>query len=126
MNKHTQTLRGKTTDELNEELLLLRKEMFNLRMQLAAQQSTKTSELKRVSRAVARVLTILGERRRGVAAEPAAKPATKSTPAAKPAKSDQSASVSAARTPVASKAEKQATPAVQAQSGGDQPSPSTS
>ena len=52
-------LREKSADELREELMSLRREFFNLRMQKAVQQNNKTSELKRVRRGIARILTIL-------------------------------------------------------------------
>ncbi|MGI9347721.1 MAG: 50S ribosomal protein L29 [Gammaproteobacteria bacterium] len=52
-------LREKTPDTLREELTALRREHFNLRMQKAAQQSGKTSELRRVRRDLARAQTIL-------------------------------------------------------------------
>ncbi|MCH9704984.1 MAG: 50S ribosomal protein L29 [Proteobacteria bacterium] len=57
-------LRSKNADELQEELISLRREYFNLCMQKAAQQNNKTSEIKRVRRGIARVLTLIGEHRR--------------------------------------------------------------
>lgn len=55
-------LTKKTTSELKEELLGLRKEQFNLRMQKAAG-TAKPSEFKRVRRDIARVKTVLNEKR---------------------------------------------------------------
>ena len=55
-------LRVKSEADLNKELLELLKEHFKLRMQVATQQLTKTSELKRVRRGVARARTILTEK----------------------------------------------------------------
>lgn len=55
-------LREKSQNELAEELMSLRREYFNLRMQHAAQQTKKTSEIKRVRRAIARVLTFSGKK----------------------------------------------------------------
>lgn len=55
-------LRAKSISELNEELLSLLKAQFTLRMQNATNQLAKTSELKKVRRAIARVRTILTEK----------------------------------------------------------------
>lgn len=57
-------LRTKSADELNEELLGLLKAQFGLRMQLATQQLTKVSELRKVRRDIARVRTVLSEKAR--------------------------------------------------------------
>jgi large subunit ribosomal protein L29 len=57
-------LRNKTVDELNNELASLLKAQFSLRMQIATQQSTKTDQLKKVRRDIARVRTILTEKAR--------------------------------------------------------------
>lgn len=64
MKRLTQPLREKADNELHEELMSLRREYFNLRMQKAAQQTSKTSDLKRVRRGIARVLTVMGEQKR--------------------------------------------------------------
>lgn len=55
-------LRGKSVDELQKELLELRKAQFGLRMQLATQSLTKNSEIQRVKREIARVHTVLTEK----------------------------------------------------------------
>ena len=55
-------LRAKTAEELNTELLSLLKAQFGLRMQIATQQSNKTSELKTMRRSIARVRTLLREK----------------------------------------------------------------
>lgn len=57
-----QELREKSTEELNEELMSLVKEQFNLRMQHATGQLANTGRLKTVRRSVARVKTILKEK----------------------------------------------------------------
>ncbi len=54
-------LRGKSVDELNEELLALRREQFNLRMQSATGELTRNHEHRRVRKDIARVKTILVE-----------------------------------------------------------------
>jgi large subunit ribosomal protein L29 len=55
-------LRSKSADELNKELLELRKAQFGLRMQLATQSLTKPSEVERIRRQIARVHTFLNEK----------------------------------------------------------------
>ena len=55
-------LRGKNVDELEKELLELRRAQFGLRMQLATQSLTKHSEIERVRRDIARVHTRLKEK----------------------------------------------------------------
>ena len=55
-------LRAKTNDELDEELLGLRKESFNLRFQAASGQLENTSRVKKVRRDISRIKTILTER----------------------------------------------------------------
>ncbi|WP_405240281.1 50S ribosomal protein L29 [Lentisalinibacter orientalis] len=54
-------LREKTAEELGEELLKLRKEQFNLRLQQATGQLTRPHEYRRVRREIARVKTVLNE-----------------------------------------------------------------
>ncbi len=55
-------LRTKGADELNQELLDLLKAQFGLRMQLATQQLSNTSQLSRVRRDIARVRTLIREK----------------------------------------------------------------
>lgn len=55
-------LRGKSTDELKQELLALLKEQFSLRMQKAARQLTNPSGLRKVKLSIARIKTILNEK----------------------------------------------------------------
>jgi large subunit ribosomal protein L29 len=54
-------LRSKSVDELNEELVALRREQFNLRMQHATGELTKNHEHGRVRKDIARVKTVLVE-----------------------------------------------------------------
>ena len=54
-------LREKTAQELNELLLELRKEQFNLRMQRATNQTEQSHNMKNVRRNIARVKTILNQ-----------------------------------------------------------------
>jgi len=55
-------LRSKEPAELNKELLELLKAQFSLRMQLATQQLSNTSQLGKVRRDIARVRTVLHEK----------------------------------------------------------------
>jgi large subunit ribosomal protein L29 len=55
----TSELRTKSMDELRQELKELLRAQFNLRMQLATQQTNKTHEIRRVRRDIARVRTIM-------------------------------------------------------------------
>ncbi|HEX6529458.1 MAG TPA: 50S ribosomal protein L29 [Burkholderiales bacterium] len=55
-------LRGKSGDELQKELEGLLRAQFGLRMQVATQQLSNTSQLKKVKRDIARVRTIMREK----------------------------------------------------------------
>jgi large subunit ribosomal protein L29 len=55
-------LRTKSVDELGQELLGLAKAQFGLRMQIATQQLTNNSQLRKVRRDIARVKTVLTEK----------------------------------------------------------------
>lgn len=55
-------LRALGAEELNKELLDLLKAQFSLRMQLATQQLSNTSQLGKVRRDIARVRTVLREK----------------------------------------------------------------
>jgi large subunit ribosomal protein L29 len=54
--------RGKTDAELGEELLKLRREQFNLRMQAATGQGAKPDQHGKVRRSIARLKTLQRER----------------------------------------------------------------
>ena len=55
-------LRTKSAEELNKELLDLLKAQFGLRMQLATQQLSNTSQMSKVRRDIARVRTLIREK----------------------------------------------------------------
>ena len=55
-------LRAKSEADLGKELNELLKAQFSLRMQLATQQLTNTSEIQNVRRDIARVRTLIGEK----------------------------------------------------------------
>ena len=52
-------LRAKTPDQLQEELLSLKKEQFNLRFQAATGQAEKTHRVGEVRKDIARISTLL-------------------------------------------------------------------
>ncbi|MFD0913623.1 MAG: 50S ribosomal protein L29 [Methylophilus sp.] len=54
--------RAKSAEELNTELVELRRAQFSLRMQLATQQLNKVDQLGKVRKDVARVKTVLAEK----------------------------------------------------------------
>jgi len=58
-------LRKKTPAELNEELFSLRREQFNLRMQSATGQLSRSHQFVRVRRDIARIKTVLRELGKG-------------------------------------------------------------
>jgi large subunit ribosomal protein L29 len=55
-------LRAKNPDELQKELEGLLKAQFGLRMQVATQQLSNTSQMKKVRRDIARVHTLMKEK----------------------------------------------------------------
>lgn len=61
-------LRAKSADELKEQLIQLRKEAFNLRFQAASGQLENTARRRQVRRDIARIKTLLWQRRAPVAA----------------------------------------------------------
>ena len=79
-----------TVDQLDDEVLKLKKEQFNLRFQRATGQLENTARVREVRRDIARMLTIAKQKRTGTApaAKPAAakpeRPAVKRTPKSRP------------------------------------------
>ena len=74
--------RAMTVDQLDDEVLKLKKEQFNLRFQRATGQLENTSRVRVVRRDIARILTIARQKRAGD--EPKLKPAETKPAAAKP------------------------------------------
>lgn len=64
-------MRSKTEVELKEELLTLRREQFNLRMQRATGQMARPDQFGKVRRDIARLKTVLGEKARAEAKDKA-------------------------------------------------------
>jgi len=56
-------LRSQTVDQLSDELLKLKKEQFNLRFQAATGQMEKTHRVWEVRKDIARISTLLREKR---------------------------------------------------------------
>ena len=56
-------LKAKSTDELQQELQSLLKAQFSLRMQRATQQLTNTSQMRKTRRDIARVRTLLAQKK---------------------------------------------------------------
>ena len=54
-------LKSKSLEQLNEELVLAKKELFNLRFQNATSQLDNTSRIKEVRRNIARIQTVITE-----------------------------------------------------------------
>ena len=73
-------VRAMTLDQLDDEVLKLKKEQFNLRFQRATGQLENTSRVRVIRRDIARMKTVAAQKR--VAADP--KVAPKKTPSAKP------------------------------------------
>ena len=81
-------VRAMTLDQLDDEVLKLKKEQFNLRFQRATGQLENTSRVRTIRRDIARMKTIAAQKRAGMP-EPAAKaaPAPKAEKAEKKTKS---------------------------------------
>ena len=63
-------LREKSQEELGEELLALRREQFNLRMQQATGETGRPHEYGRVKKDIARVKTVMVELKRSAEKSP--------------------------------------------------------
>ena len=61
INKFVKELRGKSVEELNQELVAAKKELFNLRFQNATNQLDNTSRIKEVRKNIARIQTMITE-----------------------------------------------------------------
>ena len=60
-NTYVKELRGKSVEELNQELVAAKKELFNLRFQNATNQLDNTSRIKEVRKNIARIQTLITE-----------------------------------------------------------------
>ena len=64
INTLVNELKGKSVEELNEELVAAKKELFNLRFQNATNQLDNTSRIKEVRKNIARIQTLITEAKR--------------------------------------------------------------
>lgn len=64
MSNVIQDMRAKSEDELKDDILRLKKEQFNLRFQQANGQLENTSQYKKIRRDVARIKTVLIEKKK--------------------------------------------------------------
>ena len=64
INTFVNELRAKSVEELNEELVAAKKELFNLRFQNATNQLDNTSRIKEVRKNIARIQTLITENAR--------------------------------------------------------------
>ena len=61
-NKFVEELMNKSANELNEELVAAKKELFNLRFQNATNQLDNTSRIKEVRKNIASIQTVITEK----------------------------------------------------------------
>ncbi len=87
-------VRAMTLDQLDDEVLKLKKEQFNLRFQRATGQLENTSRVRVIRRDIARMKTIAAQKRVG-----APEPAPKAEAAPAPAKKTKTAKPKAAAKP---------------------------
>ena len=62
-NAFVKDLKTKSAAELNEELVAAKKELFNLRFQNATNQLDNTSRIKEVRKNIARIQTVITEKK---------------------------------------------------------------
>ena len=65
----TDDLKVKTDDQLQQQLIELKREQFNLRFQAATNQLEKPSRVREVRRTIARIQTLQNQRARAEAAK---------------------------------------------------------
>ena len=61
-SKFVEELKQKSVEELNNELVAAKKELFNLRFQNATNQLDNTSRIKEVRKNIARIQTVITEK----------------------------------------------------------------
>lgn len=64
---NAEELRAQTGDQLNDQLVQLKKEQFNLRFRKATGQLENTNRVRAVRKDIARIMTVLGNQRRAAA-----------------------------------------------------------
>ncbi len=61
-SKYVEDLKAKSVNELSEDLVAAKKELFNLRFQNATNQLDNTARIKDVRRNIARIQTVMTEK----------------------------------------------------------------
>ena len=61
---YVETLKNKSIDELNKDLVSAKKELFNLRFQNATNQLDNTSRITEVRKNIARIQTVITQNKR--------------------------------------------------------------
>ena len=61
-NKFVEELKNKSVEELGQELVAAKKELFNLRFQNATNQLDNTARIKEVRKNIARIQTVITEK----------------------------------------------------------------
>jgi len=64
---YVEELRGKTPEELQEDLVAAKKELFNLRFRNATNQLDNTSAIGDARKNIARIQTVITQKQRGMA-----------------------------------------------------------
>lgn len=64
-NKFVEELKSKSVEELNQDLVSAKKELFNLRFQNATNQLDNTARINEVRKNIARIQTVITEKARG-------------------------------------------------------------
>ena len=62
MNKYVEDLKAKSAAELNTELVAAKKELFNLRFQIATNQLDNTARIREVRKNIARIQTVIAQK----------------------------------------------------------------
>ncbi|MGP1589628.1 50S ribosomal protein L29 [Oribacterium sp. oral taxon 102] len=62
-NTYLEELKAKTAEQLNEELVSAKKELFNLRFQNATNQLDNTARITEVRKNIARIQTVITEKK---------------------------------------------------------------
>ena len=63
-NKFVEELKGKSVEELNQDLVAAKKELFNLRFQNATNQLDNTARIREVRKNIARIQTVITQKAR--------------------------------------------------------------
>ena len=63
-SKFVEELRGKSVEQLNQDLVAAKKELFNLRFQNATNQLDNTARIKEVRKNIARIQTVITQKQK--------------------------------------------------------------